>query len=156
MNYPNQRQITIHREAVNKNSVRLFLCAYQDNITNACKVLSHSCFKVYVALLFSKNGYSMEFSPKYISQLTGLCLDTIRKAFKELQEKGYILPANETGTLNDFYETPQSKAKINVVREKREFVNNDTGEIMKLTYAELLDIVENEIEAKQIWEDAKI
>ena len=153
--YPNQKQITIHREMVNKNSMRLFLCVYQDNLTTACKVLTHSGFKVYVALLFSKDGFSLEFSPKYISQITGLCLDTIRKSFRELQKKGFIIPANETETLFDFYETPQKRSKINIVREKRRFVDNDSGELLELSYAELLECIGNEAEAKQVWEDAK-
>lgn len=127
MYFPNQRQITCHRENVEKNSMKvnnLFLCVYQENLCEAMKNLTHTAFKVYVCLLFNRSGYTIEFSPAYINQLCGLHPDTIRKAFKELQEKGYVVAANETQTLFNFYEN--DKVKRNKENRERSY-NNDYG-----------------------------
>ena len=51
---PNQKVIKINREKVVKglSNGRLYLVAYQDNLLNAMKTLSHTAFKVYVYLMF--------------------------------------------------------------------------------------------------------
>ena len=55
------------------------------------KSLTHSTFKVYTCLLFNKDLFTIEYSPSYISQLSGIHPDTARRAFKELEEKGYLI-----------------------------------------------------------------
>lgn len=134
MYFPNQKQIKINRELVKKNAVRFFLCAYQDNLSEAMKHLTHTGFKVYLALMFNRNGYAVEFSPAYISQITGMCVDTARKGLKELEAKHYLIPTNETKTLYNFYEVPQAQ------EEAREIVNPFTGEVMCLTYQQAISI----------------
>lgn len=67
------------------------MIAYQDNITDAMKNLSHTAFKVYIFFLFHKDGFSMAYSPEYIRKAANMCKDTARKAYKELMEKGYIV-----------------------------------------------------------------
>lgn len=127
MYFPNQRQITCYRENVEKDNIRLnnvFLCVYQENICEAMKNLTHTAFKVYVCLITNRSGYTIEFSPAHISQLSGLHPDTIRKAFKELQEKGYIECANEEKNLYMFYENERVK---NRQKEKERRYNYYTG-----------------------------
>ena len=90
--YPNQKQITIKRENVekSKDNGRLYLIAYQDNLIEAMNVLSPAAFKVYVCLLFNKDSFKIEFSPEHISRLANLCKDTVRKALNQLISAGYI------------------------------------------------------------------
>lgn len=92
MYYPNQKQITIIRENVEKSKTtgRLYLIAYQDNLIEAMNLLSPAAFKVYVCLLFNKDSYKIEFSPEHLRRVTGLCKDTIRKAIGQLMRFGYI------------------------------------------------------------------
>lgn len=148
MFYPNQKEVVINREMVNKSSTRLFLCAYQDNISNAMKILTHTAFKVYICLLFNKDKFSVEFSPAYLSQVSGLCLDTIRKAFAEMEKKNFIVAANETRTLFNFYETPQMK----MMNERREIIDEYTGQIYNYTFEELKQAI-GIFEASRIWQN---
>jgi len=54
---PNQKIVKINREKVDKGTGngRNYLIAYQDNISSAMKLLSHTAFKVYIYLLFNKD-----------------------------------------------------------------------------------------------------
>lgn len=78
---------------------------YQDNILDACKDLSNSAFKVYMALILNKNNYIMDYSPEGLHLLTGLCRATAKKALVELQVKYYIIQRDETHF--DFYDYPK-------------------------------------------------
>ena len=147
---PNQRVIKINREKVVKglSNGRLYLVAYQDNLQTAMKNLSHTAFKVYVYLLFQKDGYSICYSPEYLRKQANMCKDTARKAIKELIDKGYI---DETEKGYDFYECPRKAPVIKPIGEVREFVDDETGEIVKYSYNQLVSIVGEE-QAKELWE----
>lgn len=150
MRYFNQRKATIHRDLVKKNSGRLFLCIYQDNLINAMKDLGGSAIQAYLCLAFNKDGYKIDISPAYISKNCGICLDTARKALKELESKGYIIK-DDNGNYA-FYERKIDQKRLFI--EKREFTDVETGEIYELSYSELMNIV-GETEAKGMWEAAK-
>lgn len=90
------------------------MIAYQDNISAALKDLSNSAFKVYIYFLFHKDGYSIAFSPEYFRKSVNICKDTARKAFKELQEKGYII---KTDRGYEFYEYPKYSTNIKPLGE---------------------------------------
>ena len=148
---PNQKIIKINREKVDKgagNNGRLYLVAYQDNITAAMNNLSHTGFKVYIYLLFNKDQFVVAYSPEYIHKLIGICNESARRAFKELIEKGYI-DKNDKGY--DFYEYPHRKPVIKPVGEKREFIDDETGEIFSYSYNQLVAAVGEE-EAAALWE----
>lgn len=147
MYFPNQKQIIINRELVKKNAVRLFLCAYLDNLSEAMKNLTHTGFKVYLALMFNRNGYAIEFSPAYISQITGMCVDTARKGLKELEAKEYLIPTNKTKTIYNFYEVPQKQD------EAHEIVNPFTGEVMYLTKQQTISIFG--LTGIKLWEETE-
>ena len=103
LNYGNKRQIKINREKVsNKDTGRLYLCAYQDNIQFAIQDLSASAFKCYLVFLMQKDKFVMDYSPEYIASIAKVCRDTARKAMRELQEKGYLIQIDEKHY--DFYE----------------------------------------------------
>ena len=149
---PNQKIVRINREQVVKAAAsgRLYLVAYQDNILAAMKNLSHTAFKVYMFFLFHKDNYTMAFSPEYIHKAANICKDTVRKAFKELCEKGYICE-NDRGL--DFYEYPQIR-RIKPAGEKKTFVDEETGEVYEYTYEQLTAAVGKE-QAAALWGDAK-
>ena len=153
MYYPNQKTITINREKVEKVNAngRLYLVAFQDNLCAAMKNLSHSTFKVYTCLLFNKDLFSIEYSPAFISQLSGIHPDTARRAFRELEEKGYINQIDNHSFV--FYEVPRQSYKVKPLLEKRQFIDDDTGEIVLLTYQELVDAI-GENGALSMWREA--
>lgn len=146
---PNQKVIKINREKVIKGATggRLFLVAYQDNILAAMKNLSHTAFKVYIYLLFQKDGYSVCYSPEYLRKAANMCKDTARKGFKELIEKGYI-DENERGY--DFYEQPRRKPIIKPIGKVKEFIDDETGEVFRYSYNQLVAAVGEE-QAAALW-----
>ena len=151
--YVGQRQVIINRDNVTKGAAkRSYLVAYQDNLIQAMKTLTGTAFRVYLCLLFNKDKYSLEYSPEHISKIAGMCLPSARKAFKELQECGYIEELDKRHYV--FYEVPKITLSLKPHEERREFIDNDSGEILKLTYNELSNIVgEN---AFSMWQGAKI
>lgn len=146
---PNQKVIKINREKVIRGLTggRLFLVAYQDNLLAAMKTLSHTAFKVYMYFLFQKDGYSVCYSPEYLHKAANMCKDTARKGMKELIEKGYI-DQNERGY--DFYEYPRRKPVIKPMGEVREFIDDETGEVFKYSYNQLVAAVGEE-QAAALW-----
>lgn len=144
MSVPFQKTITIHKERVEKKTTRFFLCCYQDNLQTAMKTLSHTGFKVYLSLLFNRDGYCIDFSPAYVSQITSLCLDTARKGLKELIQKNYLVPANDKETIFNFYETPRANGS------RMEIVDEYTGQIYDYSFEELKNDI-GLIEASKIW-----
>ena len=147
---PNQKIIRVNRERVDKvvSNGRNYLIAYQDNLLSAMKDLTHTTFKIYVYLIFHKDGYSIAYSPEYIHKQANVCKETARKAFKELIEKGYII---ETSKGFEFYEYPKYNTKLQANGEKREFVDSETGEIYHYTYDQLISAVGKE-RASVLWE----
>ena len=151
--YPNQKEIVINRETIAKGTTkRAYLIAYQDNLIDAMKTLSGTAFRVYLCLLFNRDQYSTEFSPEYISKIAGMCSASCRKSFKELQESGYIEELEKTHYL--FFEVPKKSLKLKAHEERREFIDDDTGEIHRLTFKELNEIVGDN--SLKLWQEAKI
>lgn len=146
---PNQKVVKINREKVIRGLTggRLFLVAYQDNLLAAMKNLSHTAFKVYMWFLFQKDGYSVCYSPEYLHKAANMCKDTARKGMKELIEKGYV-DQNERGY--DFYEYPRRKPIIKPMGEVREFIDDETGEVFKYSYNQLVAAVGEE-QAADLW-----
>lgn len=146
---PNQKIVKINREKVIRGLTggRLFLVAYQDNLLTAMKNLSHTAFKVYMWFLFQKDGYTVCYSPEYLHKAANMCKDTARKGMKELIEKGYV-DQNEKGY--DFYEYPRRKPVIKPIGEVREFIDDETGEVFRYSYNQLVAAVGEE-QAAALW-----
>lgn len=92
MRYPNQKQIVVYRENVerSKETGRPYLIAYHDNLLAAMNDLTAAEFKVYLFMLFNTDGYKFDFSPALFEEKTGVCKDTIRKAMATLEKRGYL------------------------------------------------------------------
>ena len=121
MIYPNQRWIKITKQNVIDKS-RPSTDIYVDTTQKAMQNLSASAFKVYMVLVLNKNGHELDYSPEYIRCITGLCRATASKSLKELQEKGYLILANNSEKLFYFYDTPEGEStptgKINSIGEQ--------------------------------------
>lgn len=148
---PNQKIVKVNREKVDKVAAngRKYLIAYQDNLLDAIGNLTHTAFKVYLFFLFNKDGFTFAYSPEYIRKQTNICKETARKAFKELQEKGYII---STSRGYEFYEYPRFSANIKPIGEQREFIDSETGEVFKYSLEQLIAAVGSE-QAAKLWGD---
>lgn len=144
--FPNSRLITINKEQVRKNSIRFYICAYTDNVSEAMKLLTGAEFKIYIALLFNRNGYSLTYSPEYLSETTGICIDSCRKAFNSMVKKGFIVPINKAQTKFNFFET----RKLAKASEKRYIADPSTGELFLMSYDDLVRVAG--FSANDYWE----
>ena len=153
MEYANQRQVIINRDVVVKGgNGRAFVVAYNDNLIDAMQSLSHTAFKVYLCLLLNRDKYTLDFSPEYISKTASVHPETVRRAFRELIEKGFIIQLDDKHYL--FYEIPKKILNLKPQEEKRQFTDTDTGEIYYLTYKELVSYMGKD--AVSMWQEAKV
>lgn len=132
--YANQRKIVINR-VMPSGTKEAYLCAYMKNIEAAAQNLKGEvAFKVYIYLLGNGNNFGVWFSPELIAKRYGVSADRIRKCFKELVEKGYLI--EEGHNLYQFYEVPQKKTVIHLGEEEKRYIPTDEGEVL-MTYAAL-------------------
>jgi len=122
MLYPNQRGIRIHRENINSGTKEKFLAVKYDNLVYAMNDLTNSAFKVYIYFITNKDNYIMGISPAAINKVTGVCLETARKAIRELEIKGYIVLSQYLKY--DFYEVPHKDIdSFGLEERKNEWIN---------------------------------
>ena len=146
--YANQRKIVINR-VMPSGTKEAYLCAYMKNIEAAAQNLKGEvAFKVYIYLLGNGNNFGVWFSPELIAKRYGVSADRIRKCFKELVEKGYLV--EEGHNLYQFYEEPQTKKlpPLPSMKEKRVFIDSE-GNNHFLTY----EMVYNQFHGKTTDED---
>lgn len=148
MYFRNQRMIAINRETPKKSSNKKYLCCYIENIERAMKDLSKTAFQCYIYLLCNKNGFELEYSPAHISLTTGMCIESARKAFSELNQKGYLVECKGCNKFYNFYEKPLEREEV------RSITNPYTGEIIEMTYQETMKMF-GYVEGITIWEGAK-
>jgi len=134
MYFPNQRCVSIQREEVKKANGRKYLICYIDNLNRAMKELNKSTFQCYIYLLCNKDKYSVEYSTTHISMITSISAESARKAFLELEQKGYIVRSKDNNKFYNFYENPDMR------EEEREVINPYTGECLYLTYKETIKL----------------
>jgi hypothetical protein len=78
---------------------------------------------------------------------------TARKAFKELEDNNFLMRLDDKRFL--FYEYPKKTMTLKPHEEKREFIDNDTGEVYYFTYKELCEAMGKE-DCLSVWTEAKI
>ena len=143
MFYANQKEIKINRKKINSTNGK-YMIAYQDDIKAAMNSLSKSAFIVYIYLLFNKDGYKFDYSPAHIAGETGISKESARNALKELEEESYIV--NHGKNHYEFYE--EKKTRLIMEVKRKEFIDDETGEIFRYTYEELKNAVGEENAAK--------
>ena len=103
---PNQRVLTIHKEPTDKahlytsnNLAALDEAAYQ--------LQSKAGFKLYMYLAKNQDKYNFALSSSQFVAWAGVGLTAYNSAFKELEEKGYLIPKEEGSTIYTFYDKSQ-------------------------------------------------
>lgn len=101
--YPNQRMITIHREAAKSD----FLGIKNENWQAASRDLKPHAFNLYLYFAANADGYSFALSPAAVRQTIGMPNSTYRDQFLILVDKGYLVQSGSNKF--DFYEVPQTR-----------------------------------------------
>lgn len=152
----NQKIVTINKERVEKNSGkdRQFLLAYVDTIEKAAKELPANEFKVYIYLLTNLDQFRFGLSPQDISNRYGMNPDTARSAITKLIDKNYLVLLD--GDEYMFYDRPERKPTV-LPKEisdqlKTKTFMDENGNKYEYTFKQILEMVEDEEQARQIWE----
>ena len=149
---PHQRIITVKRDMPkqSRENKRPYMIAYTDVIEEAARNLSTvGEFKVYLYMINNQDNYKFGCSPQNIADRYGLNIDTVKKAINKLIEKGYIVKTKGT---YEFHEKPLVLDLEPIEEIRKKF--SSKGQILELTYAELVELVGEE-RAKFAWDSAK-
>ena len=84
--YQNQLVVAIDK----KQSTKYFATYGKPEISDACKVLNGSGFKVWCYLLSNSDGALWNLSPSHAEKVWGIPSSTFHDGMKELREKGFI------------------------------------------------------------------
>ena len=97
--FPNQRTVTIHKPAYNRDFVQVDI----DDWQKAYATLTRSGFGLYLYCCGNKDGYKLELSSAAIQNALHISDSSYRRAVEELLERGYFIPKNKTNTKFDFF-----------------------------------------------------
>ena len=117
---PNQRQVSVHKEECSKKN------KYTANnlaaLDEAALILqSKGGFKLYMYMAKNQDNYSFELSSSDFMHWSGLGYSAYTTAFKELEDKKYLIPKEGKENVYTFYDKaqiPEEKVKIEVPEEK--------------------------------------
>ena len=117
---PNQRTVSVHKEKCSKKN--------KDTVNNlatldeAARMLqSKGGFKLYMYMAKNQDKYNFELSSSDFMQWSGLGYSAYTTAFKELEDKKYLILKEGTDTVYTFYDKaqiPEEKVKIEMPEEK--------------------------------------
>lgn len=152
--YPNQKRVIIHRNTPTKGNNKAFLSVYQDTIEEAAQNINKATtFKLYIYLLCNKDGHDFVLSTQDFSDRYGISLKSAKDAVNDLISLGYLV-LKEKKTY-DFYEAPHMDVcDITPEKEVRRRFRTKSGDILELTYGELVDKIGKE-NAEIKWREAE-
>lgn len=105
---PNQREITVQKEPTNKqNKYTANNLAALDEA--ARRLQSKGGFKLYMYLAKNQNKYNFNLSSNDFMIWSGLGYTAYTTAFKELEEKGYLIAKDKTEVIYTFFDKSQKE-----------------------------------------------
>lgn len=131
MSVPNQKKIIIERSS--DNARKDYLKVSNESLRSAMYNLGSSAFLLWIYFVDNANGYSLDLYPIDFCTITGLSDSTYRRAFKELEEKGYLLSSQKQKNLYLFKEKSSKASSPDVVNS---LDNKDFNEIKSLFFEE--------------------
>lgn len=144
---PHQRLVLVHRDMPKKD--KQYVSIYVENLQAAASDLKHGSLKVYLYLLANRDKYTLAFSPKDIGDKYNVSEDTVRAAFKELVEKGYLIQTDHQKNLYEFFEVAQE------VEETKQILVY--GKRYPMTYNQILKGCHGDkAEADKVWMKGEI
>ena len=106
MSVPNQKKILIERTSV--NAIKDFLKVSNESLETAMYNLKGNAFKLWIYFADNKNGYSMDLYPVDFCTKARVSDSTYRRAFEELENKGFLIKSNKQKNLYLFREVSLS------------------------------------------------
>lgn len=130
---PNQRTVSVHKEECNKKN------KYTANnlaaLDEAARMLqSKGGFKLYMYMAKNQDKYNFELSSSDFMQWSGLGYSAYTTAFKELEDKKYLILKEGTEAVYTFYDKAQvdnvvrieiPEDKVKEVQKAQEVINNE-------------------------------
>lgn len=114
MSVPNQKRIIIERSSDNVR--KDYLKVSNESLDLAMYNLKSNTFILWIYLTDNSNGYHLDLYPLDFLNKTGLSRSTYDRAFKELEEKGYLIKSDKQKNLYLFNEESKSN-KIKKIDE---------------------------------------
>ena len=123
MSVPNQKKIYIERSS--DNARKDFLKVSNQSLNEAMYNLKPSTFMLWVYFTDNANGYALDLYPVEFCSKTGLSDSTYRRAFKQLEEKGYILKHKSKDNIYMFRQISDIANKLDLINsiDKADFDN---------------------------------
>lgn len=112
MSVPNQKKIIIERSS--ENCRKDFLKVSNNNLHLAMYNLSSNAFILWIYFTDNANGYPLDLYPIDFINITNLSRSTYDRAFKELEEKGYLIKSSIKKNLYLFKEESESNKIIKI------------------------------------------
>ncbi len=102
MSVPNQKTIIITRSS--DKASRDYLKVSNENLYLAMVNLKYTTFILWIYFVDNSNNYKLELSTKDFNNKSGLSYSTYTRAFKELEDKGYLIKSEKNSNLYLFKE----------------------------------------------------
>lgn len=107
MAVPNQKKILIERTS--QKTTKDYFKVSNRNLEIAMHNLKNTAFKLWVYFADNKNGYSMDLYPVDFCLKAKVSDSTYRRAFEQLEQKGYLIKSPKMSNLYLFKEESSSK-----------------------------------------------
>ena len=107
MSVPNQKKIIIERTT--EGARKDYLKVSNRSLRSAMYNLSEKAFILWIYFADNANGYTIDLYPVDFISITGLSDSTYRRAFEELEKKGYLIKSNKQKNLYLFKEESNNK-----------------------------------------------
>ena len=106
MSVPNQKKILIERTS--EKVMKDYLKVSNDSLEIAMYNLKGNAFKLWIYFADNKNGYAMDLYPVDFCTKAKVSDSTYRRAFEELEKKGYLIKSSKQDNLYLFREVSLS------------------------------------------------
>ena len=106
MSVPNQKKIFIQR--VSEKAAKDYLKVSNNSLEVAMYNLKGNAFKLWIYFADNKNGYAMDLYPVDFCTKAKVSDSTYRRAFEELENKGYLIKSSKQQNLYLFKEVSTS------------------------------------------------
>ncbi len=134
MSVPNQKRIIIERTS--DKATKDYLKISHTNLYLAMYNLDSKSFMLWLYFVDNANGHILELYPVDFTTKTGLSRATYDRAFKELEEMGYLIKSDNNKNLYWFKEESTSN-KIKQVDEVWSLSNKSLEDMKKQYFSQI-------------------
>lgn len=103
--FPNQRYVKVNKKECSQKE--LYAKINIEAMNNAMRNLKPNAYKLWCYFAKNQDNYELWLSQLDVHEVTGMSESTYHRAFDELANKQYLIPANSSGRYYKFYEIPQ-------------------------------------------------